>query len=85
MNINSGLDFSKSHYSNIVNNKKNVTNNSAIAMNLAINRDKENKYNFYYDGSIRYNISTSSIKKDIQSKYWTQEHSLGLTYLYHAQ
>ncbi|HEY9363032.1 MAG TPA: outer membrane beta-barrel protein [Chitinophagaceae bacterium] len=79
MNVNTGLDFNKSYYSNVVNDKKNVTNNTAIAINLGINKDKEKKYNFYYNGTIRYNISTSSIRKDIETKYWIQEHSLDLT------
>ena len=79
MNVNIGLDFNKSYYSNLVNDKKNVTNNTAMAMNLGINKDKEKKYIFYYQGTIRYNISTSSIRKDLQTKYWIQEHSVGLT------
>ena len=79
INVNTGLDFNKLYYSNVVNDKKNVTRNTAIAINFSINKDKEKKYNFYYAGAIRYNISTSSIRKDIQTKYWTQEHSFGLT------
>ena len=79
MNVNTGLDFNKSFYRNVVNDKKNVTNNTAIAINLAVNKDKEKKYNFYYYGTISYNISTSSIRKDLQTKYWTQEHSFDLT------
>ena len=79
MSINAGIDFNKSYYGNIVNNNKNVTNNTGIALNLGINMNNEKKYNFYYQGTIHYNISTSSIRKDIQTKYWTQEHSVGLT------
>ena len=79
MNVNTGLSFYKSYYSNVVNDNKNVTNNTSIAINLGINKDKEKRYNFYYAGTIRYNISTSSIRKDLQTKYWTQEHSFGLT------
>ena len=79
MNVNTGLNFNKSYYSNVVNDKKNVTNNTAMAINLAVNKDEENKYNFYYYGNIHYNISTSSIRKDLETKYWTQEHDLGLT------
>ena len=43
------------------------------------NKDDENKYSFYYNGDIDYNISTPSIRKDLQTKYWTQDHSVGLT------
>jgi hypothetical protein len=79
MNVNAGLNFNKSCYNNVVNDKKNVTNNTAIAINIGINKDEEKKYNFYYEGTIRYNISTSSVRKDFQTKYWVQEHSFGLT------
>ena len=79
INLNTGLNFNKSYYNNIVNDKKNVTNNTVVAISLGINKDKERKYNVYYDGTIRYSTSTSSIKKDLQTKYWTQDHSFGLT------
>ena len=79
MSVNAGLDFNKSHYGNIVNDKKNVTNNTGIALNVGINMNKEKTYNLYYQGTIRYNISTSSIRKELQTKYWIQDHSLGLT------
>ncbi|MDB5061195.1 MAG: outer rane beta-barrel protein [Mucilaginibacter sp.] len=81
MNINAGLNFNKSNYSNIVNNKKNTTNNTSTAINLSIDKDEDMKYDFYYYGTLRYNSSASSIRKDNYTKYWTQEHSLGLTLL----
>jgi hypothetical protein len=81
MNVNAGLNYNKSNYSNVVNDEKNVTNSTALAINLGLNKDKEKNYNFYYYGSIRYNISTSSIRKDAQTNYWAQEHSFGLTFL----
>jgi hypothetical protein len=79
LNINTGLDFNKSHYTNVVNYEKNTTNNITVGLHLGINKDDENKYSFYYNGDIDYNISTPSIRKDLQTKYWTQEHSVGLT------
>ena len=79
MNLNAGLDFYKSNYNNVVNDKKSVTNNTSMGVNLGINKDKEKTYNFYYQGNIRYNISTSFISKYLQTKYWTQEHNFGLT------
>jgi hypothetical protein len=79
LNINTGLDFNKSLYSNVVNHEKNSTNNIAVGLNLGVNKDNENKYNFYYYGDIHFNISTPSIRKDLQTKYWAQGHNLGLT------
>ena len=74
-----GFNFNGSRYNNIVNNQKNTTNNTAVAFNLSFSKDKEKKYNFYYYGNILYNISKSSIRKDLETKYWTQEHNLDLT------
>jgi hypothetical protein len=79
LNINTGLNFNKSHYNNVVNYERNTTNNIGVALNLGINKDNESKYSFYYYGELRYNISTPSIRKDLQTKYWTQEHNFGLT------
>lgn len=79
INLNAGLDFYKSNFSNVVNNKKSVTDNSSIAINIGINQDKENRYNFFYNGIIRYKILSSSLTKSLQTKYWTQDHSFGLT------
>jgi hypothetical protein len=79
LNINTGLDFNKSRYTNVVNYEKNITNNITVGLHMGINKDDENKYSLYYNGDIDYNISTPSIRKDLQTKYWTQDHSVGLT------
>jgi hypothetical protein len=79
LNVNTGLDFNKSRYSNVVNHEKNTTDNIAVGLNVGLNKDNEDKYSVYYYGDVRYNISTPSIRKDLQTKYWTQEHNLGLT------
>jgi hypothetical protein len=54
MNLNAGLDFYKSNYNNVVNDKKSVTNNTAMGVNLGINKGKEKTYNFYYQGNIHF-------------------------------
>ncbi|MEO6730812.1 MAG: outer membrane beta-barrel protein [Ferruginibacter sp.] len=79
VNVNMGFDLNGSRYNNVVNNQKNIATNTAVAFNLSFSKDKEKKYNFYYYGSIFYNISKSSIRKDLETKYWTQEHNLDLT------
>lgn len=81
VNLNSGLNFSKSNYCNLVNGKNNIAAINTAAVSLGINRNDEKKYNFYYYGSFRYNISTSSVRKDIKTKYWSHEHNLSLTVL----
>ena len=79
VNVNMGFNLNRSRYNNVVNKQKTTINNTSIAFNLSFSKDKEKKYNFYYYGSILYNISTSSIRKELETKYFTQEHNLDLT------
>ena len=77
--VNIGFDFNGSRYNTIVNKQENAINNTAIAFNLTFSKDKERKYSFYYYGNILYNISKSSIRTHVETKYWTQEHNIDLT------
>ena len=77
--VNIGFDFNGSRYNTIVNKRENAINNTAIAFNLTFSKDKERKYSFYYYGNILYNISKSSIRTHVETKYWTQEHNIDLT------
>jgi hypothetical protein len=79
LDLNTGVNYSKSNYSNIVNDQKNTTNTTATAISFGLNKEDDLLYNFSYDGTIRFNKSLSSIRKDIQTKYWIQEHTLDLT------
>ncbi len=78
-NVTMGFNLNRSHYNNIVNNRKNSTGNTAVAFNLSLSKAEDKKYSFNYYGNIFYNTSTSSVRKDLETKYWTQEHSLDLT------
>ena len=78
-NLNWGLNFNGSRYSNFVNGEKNRTNNYAPGIELGFNKQKEKKYNINYWANINYNISTSSINEELKTKYWTQAHNLDLT------
>jgi hypothetical protein len=79
LDLNTGVNYSKSSFSNIVNNRKNTTNTTATAFTMALNKDDDELYNFYYDGTIRFNKSLTTIREDVQTKYWIQEHTFGLT------
>jgi Outer membrane protein beta-barrel family len=81
-NLNWGLHYNSSRYSNFVNGEKNQTDNNAPGIELGFNKQKEKKYNINYWANIDYNISTSSINKELQTKYWSQSHNLDLTFYF---
>ena len=78
-NLNYGLRYSASRYSNFVNGEKNQTDNYNPSLNIGFNKGKEKKYDINYWADIGYNISKSSINTDLQTKYWTQSHHLEAT------
>lgn len=77
--LNYGIRYNSSKYSNFVNGVKNETNNYSPSANIGFNKGKEKKYDFNYWASVGYNISTSSINKAAETKYWTTEHNIDLT------
>ncbi len=78
-NLNWGLGYNSSQYSNFVNKERNETKNYAPGIQLGFNKAKEKKYSINYYGNINYNISTSSINEELQTKYWSQSHNLDFT------
>ncbi|MBS1597594.1 MAG: outer membrane beta-barrel protein [Bacteroidetes bacterium] len=79
MNVSAGFNFSGSRYNNFVNGEKNKTDNVAGGLNIGFWKEKEKKYNMYYNGNFNYNTSTSSIRQDLKTNYWTQEHNFSIT------
>ncbi len=79
VNMNIGFNYTGSRFSNRVNGQDNVTNNQAPGLRVGFGKDKEKKYNFYYNGNFSYNFSTSSIQEGIKTNFWTQEHNLSAT------
>ncbi len=76
MYVNGGFDFNGSRYSNIVNGDKNVTNNNVPSLNFGFGKDKEKKYNVWYNYNFAYNFSKSAIQTGSALNYWTQHHQL---------
>lgn len=76
-----GFNYSSTKYTNFVNGtsnvlQKNVTNNNSPGIRWGLGKDKEKKYNVYYNGNFSYNFSTSSINTNVKNNYWTQSHSI---------
>jgi hypothetical protein len=71
VNMNTGIDFYSSRYVNVVNNLFNATKSNNYSYRIGFYKDKEKKYSFSLDPSVTYTTSTSSIKQDIKTNYWT--------------
>ena len=78
-NLNYGLRYNGSRYSNFVNGQKNQTDSYNPSLNVGFNKGKEKKYDINYWADINYNISKSSINTGLQTKYWSQSHHFEAT------
>jgi hypothetical protein len=71
--IDYSFNYSINHNNNvsIVNNVNNITKNTAHNFGINLSKDVEDKFGIWTYSYIAYNISTSSIRPDINTKYWT--------------
>ena len=76
MNYNAGLDVNGSKYSNEVNGANNVTTNNTPTISVGLSKNKEKKYDVWYNYSFGYNFTKSSIQSGFATNYWTQNHRL---------
>lgn len=79
INFQAGINMNGSRYKNFVNFEANTTDNISIGPSIGFWKEKEKKYSLNYWGSFNYNNSTSSIRKDLKTAYWTQDHNFNLT------
>jgi hypothetical protein len=78
--ISPGLNFNVNRMNNIVNNVKNVTNNETYGFRLGLSKYVEKKFSFYLSGSVNYNTSKSSIRRDVKTNYISQSHYFTVNY-----
>ena len=76
-----GFNLSASRYSSFINNAsnalvKNVTNTTSPGIRWGMGKDKEKKYNLYYNGNFSLNYSKSSVNASLKNNYWTMSHSV---------
>ncbi len=64
-------NYNFSNNVSIVNGLNNETKNDRHGINFNLSKDVEKKYNFWMYTDFNYNISTSSIRPEINTKYWT--------------
>ena len=71
LNIGFNLGANANQYVNIVNDLQNTTNSKNYSFGISLYKAKEKKYQFGFNSSANYTSSTSSIQKNISTKYWT--------------
>ena len=71
MYFNTNYSYNFNNNVSIVNTLRNETKNDKHSISLSVNKDEEKKYNFWMYTSFNYNISSSSIRPEINTKYWT--------------
>jgi hypothetical protein len=73
LGLQTGLDggVSFSHTNNFINGLPNVNNNLSLTPSLNIDYNKDTIFNINYRFSPAYNLSKSSIRTDVATKYWT--------------
>jgi hypothetical protein len=67
--LDGGVNFS--HTNNFINGLPNVNNNLSLTPSLNIDYYKDTTFNISYRFSPSYNLSKSSIRTDVATKYWT--------------
>lgn len=70
------LDMSKSRNSNFINTIRNINHNYYVGLNPRISFSKEKRFDISLRPGFNYTRSTSSIRPDEPTKYWTQSHDV---------
>lgn len=80
-NVRVGIDmnFNKNHNTNFINSLRNINNTFNMGIGPSFSFEKEKKYDLELRPRINRSSSTSSIRPDAPTKYWTQEHYISLT------
>jgi hypothetical protein len=70
MRLGGGLNAGMNQNVNYVNDVYNVTKSANAGLNISASKEKEKKYQVYFDASANYNSSVSSIQSSLRTNYW---------------
>ncbi len=79
MNFNVYANMNLSKQTNYVNLLENKTTNYGPRLGFYLSKEKEKKYNIFYNPSVSYNASSSSINTGVNANYWSTSQSLEAT------
>jgi len=80
LRISPSLNLNVNRVNNIVNKVNNVTNNEVYGFRMGISKFVEKKFSIYLSGSVNYNTSKSSIRRDVKTNYYSQSHYFSFNY-----
>lgn len=78
-NVDFGVGINGSKYSSFLNNIRNTTLNTAPSIRLGLGKNKEKKFNLWYNAEIAYNFSKTIVGQTTTINYLTQSHNLNFT------
>lgn len=76
MSVGFNINASRDHNTNFINTLKNINNSINAGVGPNIRFEKEKKYEFNYRPQISWTRSTSSIRPDEPTQFYTQEHNV---------
>jgi hypothetical protein len=81
LDLDFNVNYNYNHSNNVsfVNGLENITKTERHGINFNFGKEKEKKYNFWFWGGPNYNTSTSSIRPEINTSYWTADMNFDLT------
>jgi hypothetical protein len=80
LRVSAGINADMNRYNNIVNGIDNVSNNKNAGFRFSLSYYKEKKIDVHISSSPRFTTSTSSIRPDVTTEYWTFEHNANVTW-----
>ena len=80
LRVSGGLNAYINRYNSIVNGYDNVSDNKNVGFRASLSYYKEKKIDVYISSSPTFTTSTSSIRPDVVTQYWTFEHNANLTW-----
>ncbi|TAD81703.1 MAG: hypothetical protein EAY75_17355 [Bacteroidetes bacterium] len=78
LSVNIGLNYDKNVRHNIVNSQANKVVSNRLTTSVGLNKSKEDKFDISVEAEFGYNHSTSSIRADITTQFWTFEPNISL-------
>jgi len=67
--------FNLNHNTNFIDGSKNENNSYSFGGGPSLSYYKEKKFSFWLEASFNRNNSTTSLRSDLVTRYWTQEHN----------
>lgn len=77
LGINQSLDPFYSRNANFINGLPNINNNLSLTYDISLDFEEEEKYSIYFSPSISYDYSTTSLRPDVVTQFFTYNLDIG--------